>query len=446
MKKIIIFIFLMLNLSGYSQNKIIVVRTGNISSSTGSQSYADSKIFKGTPPTITYNPCVQSQNFGCTPIYYVNGGTILASNYINSSSSSYKTAQIHDLNPNDFPLTLHSVGKFFLKSYSGTDSQICYNSQIEEDYNVLSYEYGAQRQVNGCSVGGITVYSPNILIKPNAPFGVCENITQTGCSKYYYSKTGTSWVELPIQSGSKTLNFVVKNIPDLGQSYSGNLFIKGDFTIDNLYDNNTVLPAVSLPSNIITYSIVPCPPKLDPNILPNPKGETCYDKKDGEVTFTFDRPLETDERFLFTFNPIGAPTAITSAYSDNTNMVEKISSLEYKLIKITPRTYNFKYQTQFNNDTPSSPVVGPDFTIIQKAALKFTATPTQPSCSIGNGSVTIVANGGTAPYYYILDNAVENINGQVVPKKILITNPIQLPSGNHNIKVVDWNECIQTQE
>jgi hypothetical protein len=106
-----------------------------------------------------------------------------------------------------------------------------------------------------------------------------------------------------------------------------------------------------------------------------------------------------------------------------------------------------KYQAQSTDDNGvdvglSAITVNP-FTIGSPTQLTFTATPTQPLCSTGNGSINISAIGGTSPYYYILDKQTEIIDGKVIPKKIQIMNPIELTGGDHNIKVVDTNGCIE---
>jgi hypothetical protein len=393
-----------------------------------------------------YGPDLHSNQFIVSVTQ--ENGTFFGKNHkfplINSGLEAVYFYDLYDYNLSQFPLTLGVSANYYVDPIN-----LGYENCIEDINQMMHTPSNAYLTAcNGISrFQLIDIPTQNIVSIGNCDvISIKKQVILSNIEYYwYYKKEGTNseWTlfELNNHYNENGLNFTPNQIPDL-LNYKGNLNIKFVIAHENLQTSKID----TYESNIVTYNIIDCSPRLDTNHPPIPKGETCYGKNDGEVIYTFDRPLETGERFLFTYNPIGAPTAITSAYSDDTNMVQKISSLEYKLIKITPRTYNFKYQTQFNNDNPSSPVVGPDFNITPKAALKFTVTPTQPSCSIGNGSVTIVANGGTAPYYYILDNAKENINGQVVPKKILITNPIQLPNGNHNIKVVDSNDCTQTQE
>jgi hypothetical protein len=200
----------------------------------------------------------------------------------------------------------------------------------------------------------------------------------------------------------------------------------------------------------IIFNFVSCSPQLDPLIPPHPEDQSCSNKEDGQVTFYFNRPLEKGETYLFSrtlINPDGTDGPITSTGSD-IDAIKMTTPLSYTWKDIKQGKYKFFYQTYLNGNLRSKVDGINPFKIGSPVALKSTfEIPKNPLCHDGNGSVTIVANGGTAPYYYILDNATENINGQDVPKKTSISVPIQgLTEGNHNIKVVDSNDCIQTQE
>jgi hypothetical protein len=432
-KKAIIICTLFFSSIGYTQNTIMVVVSSYPSASASNTSFYKSDIYKSPIPTITLDN-VSYEN-GTTQLNMVHSGAPFVS--YNGTNIESKKVYYYNVNTNEFPLTLYSIAKLKFSS-----NVVCYTSDYEY-YDFSTYQNGYSVSINSCYV--ITqIFSPNMLriTASESTKGVCENISLTGYSKYYYSKNGTSnWTIIPIPNGSQTMNFIPKDIPDIGSNYRGNLYIKADFTVDQLHDGATLLPPQSLETKPVIYNIIPCPPTLNSTTLEN--YTTCNDKKDGEVTFTFNRPLESNERFLFTRNPVGANATTSSKPAE----IEKISEYEYKWKNIAPGTYNFKYHTQFNNETPSSPIIGNDFIITPKAELKFTPTPIQPLCNTDNGSIILEVNGGTAPYYYILDYATENINGQDLPKKISISVPIQgLSEGNHNIKVVDTNGCMQTQE
>ena len=73
------------------------------------------------------------------------------------------------------------------------------------------------------------------------------------------------------------------------------------------------------------------------------------------------------------------------------------------------------------------------------AAVSFTTSKTDVSCFGGNnGSITITASGGTAPYQFSRNNGTTFVSG---------TNPftfINRPAGNNNIVVRDVNGCTTT--
>ncbi|WP_374172362.1 hypothetical protein [Flavobacterium tructae] len=187
-------------------------------------------------------------------------------------------------------------------------------------------------------------------------------------------------------------------------------------------------------AKIVTYTIIPCVPRLD--ITSSPNFTTC-NYTNGSVTFTFSRPLETakGEKFLFNRKPVG--NGHPSSANSNEPEVEKISALSYKWKNIPIGEYEFKYQTQFGDNTPSTLSAVSNFTITQSKALTFTATAVQPICSTDKGNIAISVSGGTPPYYYILDNETQ---------KKLTKNPdiINITTdGSHKIKIVDSNNCIE---
>jgi hypothetical protein len=263
---------------------------------------------------------------------------------------------------------------------------------------------------------------------------------QLSCSgniqRWEVKKYGSDIYEIIPNSNINTLNKSYNEIYSDNSGINQTTYFRAKFTGTEIY---TYHPFV----------FIPCPPIL--NSTSDKNYTSCSDRKDGEVTFTFNRPLYDNETYLFTRNPVGAPTAITSAYSSNITEIEKLSPLEYKWKNIAPGIYNFKYQTIIgtNNPSPSSDVSGQDFTITPKPELTFAAPPTQPLCSTDKGSITITAQGGTSPYFYILDNEKEIINSESVPKKHQFISPFkltELSAGDHNIKVVDTNGCIEIKK
>jgi len=285
----------------------------------------------------------------------------------------------------------------------------------------------------------ITFYfSPNYMLNytPDPSenlgnIGICDKIKieapEGYNSEFYYwkYKVGNgNWTNISAFNGNNILEIAISDLA--GASINTNI----NFQLINCKS-----------SDIKTYNIIGCSPELAVN-PPKTDSTRCKNDPSGSVTLEFKTPLKDGDKFLFNiWDAGGVPTSkfvIKDSIKDN----------KYKWKGLAEGTYNMKYQAQNetnnNEDVGSSVISTYTFTIGSPAKLEYEFKDlTAPLCHDGNGSITIVANGGTAPYYYILDNAKENINGQEVPKKILITNPIELSSGNYNIKVVDNNGCIE---
>jgi hypothetical protein len=310
----------------------------------------------------------------------------------------------------DNPSEISCIGS---TSGNKDDSNNCSTSKTIP-YNKTSFD---KDYFSGC-IGSSKIYGIHLPEPDPKNNNRCINdiITFSQGWNWEYQYNADGWKPFPAEfQNNREITFKIK---DLG-GYEGKTTIHFQTGYKTQF------------TNTITYNIIPCPPALDPLHPPIAIGETCNKKEDGEITFTFDRPLAVGESFLFTRNPVGANATTSSKPAD----IEKISDLKYKWKKIAPGTYNFIYQTQFDNGKPSKEVQGSNFKIEPKPELKFTATPTQPLCSTGNGSITIAVSGGTSPYYYILDKKIET--------KKEITNPIELSAGNHNIKVEDKNGCVE---
>ncbi|URC11012.1 hypothetical protein [Flavobacterium sp. B183] len=280
------------------------------------------------------------------------------------------------------------------------------------------------------------------LPKPSGSIGNCGNFTVqkqiqlsgAGYSWQYKKNTDTQWKYFTYgtQYNENGINFNFNDVPDL-KDYTGNLFVK--FVVE--YENLNTSKIETYESDIAIYPIIPCSPKLDTTSDPN---FTTCSYSNGGVTFTFSRPLEPGEKYLFNRNPVGS-TFITDATSNDPD-VEKVSALSYKWKNIPAGVYEFKYQTQFGNNTPSTLSPVSKFEIKQSTPLTFTATAVQPVCSGGTsssdkGGISFSVSGGMPPYFYILDNE---------PKKELTKNPdiIDITTdGEHKVIVVDSFNCIE---
>ncbi|WP_264523523.1 hypothetical protein [Flavobacterium sp. N502536] len=284
-----------------------------------------------------------------------------------------------------------------------------------------------------------------VLPEPNVDTNLfCDKKTLTAVScpgpyrfSWEYSTNGINFTPMNITTTpNQSFEFVKANYPALND-YTGTIIFRV------LIDSDPNAPDENVYSNVVNYYIIPCSPTLaatsDPNLT------TCS-YSNGSVTFTFSRPLETakGEKFLFNRVPVGNgnPSSATSNDPD----IEKISALSYKWKNIPVGLYNFKFQTQFGNGTPSTPSTISTFEIKKNTALTFWATAIQPECSGDRGFIEISATGGTSPYYYILDDQTEVVNGQTVPKKIRFSNGDKIPittDGGHKVIVVDNSDCIE---
>ncbi|MFW0736265.1 hypothetical protein [Flavobacterium sp. T12S277] len=303
-------------------------------------------------------------------------------------------------------------------------SQICGSIRRTSVYNKDTFSGWF---FSGCLANSqimpIHITQPDTNLKCNE-----DPITLRNGWNWQYKLDNGQWTDFPPQFQEQGLiTFKIKDLPN----YTNQSIIRFQTGYQTQF------------TNIVTYNIIPCSPKLDNTSAPN---LTTCSYSNGSVTFTFSRPLETakGEKFLFNRVPVGNgnPSSATS----NDPEVEKISALSYKWNNIPVGRYDFKYQTQFGNNTPSTPSTITTFEIKQNTALTFWATAIQPECSGDRGFIEINAAGGTSPYYYILDDETEVVNGQTVPKKIGFSNGHKIPittDGGHKVIVVDNSDCIE---
>lgn len=331
-----------------------------------------------------------------------------------------KHGEILTVNPSSFPITVE-----WRPGFSGQGPG-CQPSTRTYTYNQY---FNGETFIGGCAPEYFYLNSPHIN-RATTEIGICETINLPIGSQPKYSTDILDWQ-------STTEKFVLAE--KLPQNFRGNLrFI---YNLDSRYAN----PKVTMVSKPITYVVFGCPPKLDPANPPVSRAESCNNMGDGEVIYSFDRPLETalGERFLFTYTPVGV-NAPVSLYSDNAR-VEMVSPLKYKIKGIAVGTYNFKYQTIIgaNASNPTKDAVGPDFTINPTTKLTSNATAISPKCYGGNGGIQITSSGGTGSHFYNLNGETEVVNGKTVLKKYPVSDLTNkgFSSGNYRVIVLDENNC-----
>lgn len=286
--------------------------------------------------------------------------------------------------------------------------------------------------MNDCYWGITNAVLPEPTVLTNL---FCDKVrlAAVSCSGPYrfsweYSTNGVNFTPMNITTlPNQSFDFVKANYPALN-NYSGTIIFRV------LIDSDPNSTDENIYSNVVTYNIIPCSPTLsttsDPNI-------TACSYSNGSVIFTFSRPLETGEKYLFNRNLVGNGS-VTSATSNDPE-VEKISALSYKWKNIPPGQYQFKFQTQFGNGTPSTLSTVSNFTITPRTPLTFTATAVQPACSTDPKGILITATGGSNSYYYLLD-------GEPLSQKHPFTNPYTInitTDGDHKVVVVDDSDCIE---
>lgn len=94
------------------------------------------------------------------------------------------------------------------------------------------------------------------------------------------------------------------------------------------------------------------------------------------------------------------------------------------------------YQIKVRNNSSYCSKYSNTFDIIAPAAITFTADLTQPATVNDKGSAALTLSGGTAPYYYDINNKNNYVS--------LATNKViaNLPLGNDTIYIKDANGCV----
>jgi hypothetical protein len=189
-------------------------------------------------------------------------------------------------------------------------------------------------------------------------------------------------------------------------------------------------------TNIRPYQIIGCSPEYDGN--PVTADAKCIYEASGSVTLKFKSELKDGDRFLFNiFYDKTPPEFIKSVFINKDQIINKTFIWD----NLAKGSYIIKYQAQSTTDINQyvglSAITPPAFTIGSRPALTFTAKEIQPNCNTETGSINITASGGTPPYYYILDN---ESNKHEFTSPATISN---IGEGNHTVKIVDNNNCIE---
>jgi hypothetical protein len=257
---------------------------------------------------------------------------------------------------------------------------------------------------------------------------ISEQISLNYGWNWQYSYDDLTWTSFPIPyQENRTISFKINEL----NGYTG----KNKIHFRTGYGTQF--------TKSIQYDIIGCSPELavDPPVTSSTR---CKNEATGSVTLEFKTSLKDGDKFLFNLWDLG--NVLTSKFINKNEIIDN----KYTWTNLAEGTYTMKYQAQeLLNDGDAvglSAIKVSPFTIGSPTQLTFNAEPTQPLCSTDKGSITVTAQGGTPPYFYILDNESEIINNKTVLRKHQFISPFtltELSAGNHSVKVVDSNECIQ---
>ena len=334
---------------------------------------------------------------------------------------------------------------------------------VKDDYLIYnvrptSFEYSAYRPDSYSCSGpchddyseGYANYSLNadctdyfignqVLVSPTTPDSnsFCDyvNLAAVGCSGtqrffWEYSIDGSNFIKTNVSTGfNENFQFIKANIPTLN-NYYGTIYFRV------LIDSDPSITEENVYSNVVNYNITACSPLLNGNLIA--ADVRCNNEPSGSVTLNFKTDITSNQKLLL--NLFKDNNFLTHKFVSPAEIVNK----SFTWTGIAAGSYVIKYQAQSNTATNtlvgSLPVVSPSFTIKNITPLTFTITPIQPACVADKGKIQVSATGGTAPYFYVLDN--ESLANRHSFSGVYII-PDELSVGDHTVIVVDSHDCIE---
>jgi len=175
------------------------------------------------------------------------------------------------------------------------------------------------------------------------------------------------------------------------------------FSLQVEYVNNPTKPSDT--SSLLTgQTFVPCPPRLDGTVNPNPApiAPTCVGDSDGGFDVTFDRVLRADEKMTISVHP---GTTDPSVIEARQNLVaSNFTGRTYKFLGtlLPAGSYRMSYVVGpiISNAFPSVDGTDGFFTITNPPALNYlTDSVIDATCS-ENGEINITPSGGSGNFKY----------------------------------------------
>lgn len=351
-----------------------------------------------------------------------------------------------------------------ISAINGIDCDLIGKSGNIDILTAKLIQLGEYYGLHGCNGGvGITEFIPNNLEITSLKNDNCAgeqlvlNASPAGfpaeAYHWQYSLDNNNWIDvnLPLINGRTVSN----NTPVLSASINEILGgASSEYFGETIYFRLGYTARPFSSSIGITYSS--CSPIIKSIDYLNPQ---CADQDFQQLKVIFDSDLETGEKFdiMQVRENTGSSTPLLALLPNQTidNLVDEHTnpptfSYTFPVNKLASGTYHIEYEATKNN-IPRALIndSSPNFQVINPSPLKFTVTPKTDVLCHGEeaGSFELTASGGTPPYFYILDNETEVIDGETIPKKHSFTSPYiiqDLKAGDHNIKVEDANGCIET--
>ncbi|MDT0622140.1 T9SS type B sorting domain-containing protein [Croceitalea vernalis] len=343
-----------------------------------------------TEPDVIVPSLVQTANFTC----FNTGGTLEASATGGNPAYEYQ---------------LETSGGAVITAYQ-TNTQ--FTNITDGDYVVRV------RDQNGCDVVSttpVTIVAPNNIVfdvTPTACYSgtndgsIVVNVT-AGNGNYEFRIDGGPWI-IPTPSTATTHTF------DGLSAGSYDIEVRDQFGCPNAPNTQTVV--------INTQMIV-----------------------DVDVT-----ALSACNSGLITVNATGGNGtllyAIVPANSDPTGLFTATNTLTITEVMATANPGGYDIHVQDNNGAPAiCTSLTEDIILTPVAPLTVTATPTDPQCFDGLGSVDITLSGGTSPYTYSLVDLspADGIDYSRSNSNITTTtlNYAGIGVGNYEVTITDVNGC-----
>ena len=308
-------------------------------------------------------------------------------------------------------------------------------AELKDCDNQIGRNYGISNRV----LPFFELINNQVLMPPQAGTNsFCDRISLvasgcTGPQKFYweYSTDAVNFTKINATTAfNQNYDFVKANFPALN-NYFGPIYFRA------LIDWDSTIADENIYSNVANYNITSCSPLLNGD--PIAAEVKCNNEPTGSVILNFKTDINSNQKLLL------------NLFKDNNFMTHKFVTAAEIINKsfiwtgIAAGSYIIKYQAQTTTDSNtlvgSQPVISPAFTIANVTPLTFTITAIQPLCTTDKGRIQISASGGTAPYFYVLDNESLANRHSFTGSPYII--PDELSEGDHTVMVVDSHDCIE---